>query len=131
MSRSRGSRRAVGDGIGCWSQPDLDARAERSVGRGEEVGFRDWQMRGVPGTESTRMSRDGEPVEAGGPEASQRRLTVEIGIYKTGDPTCCPSRGSFVAELTAHPTEPRLVLASFERRPPTAVAADSDEERPR
>ncbi|MBI5489417.1 MAG: hypothetical protein HY905_18940 [Deltaproteobacteria bacterium] len=90
---------AVGDGIGCWSQPDLDERARPRLRPDEDIGMDGWFVK----------------VEGA-------RVRLWTPVFARGDAHCCPSRGSFVAELSAHPTEPRLVLASFERRSAASTA---------
>jgi hypothetical protein len=82
----------IGDSISCWSQPDLDARAKALLAPDELIGLSDWSL-----------------DEAGD------RLRLVMWIWDQDDAHCCPSRGRFVAELTAHPTESRLVEASFVR----------------
>ncbi|MBN1771905.1 MAG: hypothetical protein JXB32_11620 [Deltaproteobacteria bacterium] len=96
---------AVGDGIGCWSQPDLDERARPRLRPDEDIGMDGWFVK----------------VEGA-------RVRLWTPVFARGDAHCCPSRGSFVAELVAHPTEPRLVLASFERRSAAEAARASEEE---
>jgi len=85
---------AVGDGIGCWSQLDLDARAKPQLRPDEEIGLDDWLL-----------------------EVAGNCLRLGLPIFDPDDAHCCPSRGSFAAELSAHPVEPRLVVDSFVRQP--------------
>jgi hypothetical protein len=84
---------------------------------GEDTGRVDWSIL-APGAEgAVEITGDEGPETGDRPsESLGSRLRLEMGIWDAEeDPWCCPSRGSFVAELAAHPREPRLVEASFVR----------------